>query len=186
VTPRLLLFGLQSPINIGMILRVAETYECRVSVFDPHDVFSDAQSCRVISDFACGALQRVPPAVFTNPGEFRSVRGHSRLVATVIEPDSVALPDFTWQAGDLLALGNEYDGLPPEMMDQATVRLRIPMPDVYTPKPVSYHPTDPTRTAPVARDGMLNLNVAMAAAILIYSAYAQARRRSVPTHGATP
>lgn len=175
-TPRLLLFGLQSPINIGMILRVAETYGSPVSVFDPHEIFSDPQFRLIVSDFACGALQRVPPAVFTNPGEFRNMRGRSRLIATVIEPGSVSLLDFAWRASDVVVLGNECDGLPREVLDAATVRLRIPMPDGYTPKPVSNYPIDPARTAAVAHDGRPNLNVAVAAAILVYSAYTSVQR----------
>src|SRR5262249_22489232 len=54
----LLLYGLQSPINIGMILRVAETYRARISIFDPHRVLDDAERLVTIKDFACGALER--------------------------------------------------------------------------------------------------------------------------------
>ena len=54
----LLLVGLQSPINIGMILRVAETYQFHVSVIDRFGVLADTAKLGVIGDFACGALAR--------------------------------------------------------------------------------------------------------------------------------
>jgi len=93
------------------------------------------------------------------------------LVATTITSDTVALPDFAWQQGDVVALGNEYDGLPAELVRDAAVRLRIPMPDGYAPKPLSRHPIDPSRTAPVTRQGKPSLNVAVSAGIIAYSAY---------------
>ena len=111
------------------------------------------------------------PEVFTDCDAFRDTRAFGRRIATTIEPDAVSLSDFTWQVGDVVVLGRSDDGLPDELTDDTTIRLRIPMPDVYTPKPASYHPIDPARTAPVSRDGMPNLNVAMAAAILVFSAY---------------
>jgi tRNA G18 (ribose-2'-O)-methylase SpoU len=169
--PRLLLFALQSPIKVGMILRVAETYCCPVSIFDPHGILDNAERRKVVSDFACGALQRVPPAVFRGAEELGALYRHGRLIATAIEPDAVPLTDFTWQDADVVALGNEYDGLPRETVRAAAVRLRIPMPAVYTPKPPSWHPIDPARRTPVAHDGMPNLNVAVAAGILAYAAY---------------
>ena len=43
------------------------------------------------------------------------------------------------------------------------------MADVWTPKPHSVNPIDAARTAPVARDGTPNLNVAIAGAIVCYS-----------------
>src|SRR5215204_4067877 len=46
----LLLYGLQSPINIGMILRVAETYQFRVSIYDRHRVLEDAVKFGTIKD----------------------------------------------------------------------------------------------------------------------------------------
>jgi tRNA G18 (ribose-2'-O)-methylase SpoU len=168
---RLLLFGLSSPINLGMILRVAETYKVEVHAFDPHGIFADPESLKTISDFACGALQRTPPHVFTDPGEMTAIRGHNRLIATTIEPEALALPAFTWMTGDLLALGNEYDGLPEEVSLRSSARLHIPMPEGYAPKPPSYNPIDPARIAPVPRDGSPNLNVSISAGVLIYSAY---------------
>ena len=54
----LLLFEIQSPINIGMILRVAETYRVRVAIYGSDQILADKQKMQTVSDFSCGALQR--------------------------------------------------------------------------------------------------------------------------------
>jgi tRNA (cytidine/uridine-2'-O-)-methyltransferase len=167
----LLLYGLQSPINLGMILRVAETYRSSVYVFDPHFVFADPHRRETISDFACGALERVPPEVLADPADLAARSEGSRLIVTTISPDASALEDFAWRPGDMAMLGNEYDGLPAALQHGAAARLRIPMPSGHYPKPRSHRPIDPSRTAPVASDGMPSLNVAISAAIILYSHY---------------
>ena len=168
----LLLFGLQSPINIGMILRVAETYKVPVSILDPHGVLADAGKLGTIADFACGALARCGFRRVEGAAAIGPLRAGRRLVATSIENGSTSLTDHTFMAGDIVALGNEYDGLPAGVIAGADVVLRVPMPAGWTPKPKASQPIDPGRAAPVARDGTPNLNVAMTGAIICYAAYA--------------
>jgi tRNA(Leu) C34 or U34 (ribose-2'-O)-methylase TrmL len=180
---QVLLFDLQSAVNLGMILRVAETYKAAVHVFDRHRIFADRDRVKMVSDFACGALEREPPHV-ADPCELAAICGSGRLIATTIEADAMPLPEFKWRAGDLVAFGNEYDGLPEEVLAQAATRLRIPMPQGYTPKPASYNPIDPARTAPVSRDGQPSLNVSISVGILVYSAYLFAS--CTPSDGEAP
>ena len=168
----LLLYGLQSPINIGMILRVAETYQFRVSIYDRHRVLEDVQKFGTIKDFACGAATRWGYRTIEDDAALTQALHGRRLVATSIERDTSALPSHRFQAGDMFALGNEYDGLPDDLVARADEVLNIPMPQVWTPKPKSLSPIDPTRTASVARDGQPNLNVAMSAGIICYAAFA--------------
>jgi tRNA G18 (ribose-2'-O)-methylase SpoU len=175
---RLLLWDIRSPINFGMLLRVAETYRAPIAAFGTeHSLSATAR------DFACGALERVGYTEIENVAGLRTWQGKSRLVATSIERGSESLPDFHFVPGDVIALGNEYDGLPAELESRADCKLRIPMADVWTPKPRSSSPIDPNRTAPVAREGSPNLNVAMAGAIICYAAYTQALQRWVASHG---
>jgi tRNA G18 (ribose-2'-O)-methylase SpoU len=166
---RLLLWDIRSPINFGMLLRVAETYRAPIAAFGmEHSLSATAR------DFACGALERAGYTEIENVSSLGTWQGKSRLVATSIERGAESLSDFRFVRGDVIALGNEYDGLPPELEGRADCKLRIPMTDVWTPKPRSSSPIDPTRTAPVARDGSPNLNVAMAGAIICYAAHIQA------------
>jgi tRNA G18 (ribose-2'-O)-methylase SpoU len=169
-----LLYGLQSPINIGMILRIAETYRFRTSIYDQFRVLDDPERFSTIKDFACGAVSRLGFNVLADEAALAQALHGRRLVATSVVPTGCELPDYKFRRGDLFALGNEYDGLPDTIVSQADSVLHIPMPAGWTPKPEAKRPIDPSRTAPVARDGQPNLNVAMTAAILCYAAYVSA------------
>jgi tRNA G18 (ribose-2'-O)-methylase SpoU len=167
----LLLFGVQSPINIGMTLRVAETYRCEVSIFDRHGVLDDEEKFKTIEDFGCGSVSR---RGFNRLTDRAAVSRHClgrRVIVTSILTDACALPSIRFRSGDLIVLGNEYDGLPEELAATADLQLHIPTPDIWTPKPSSWSPIDPARVAPVTREGTPNLNVAMSAGIICYTAY---------------
>ena len=168
----LLLYALQSPINLGMILRVAETYRVRVAIYDRHHVLDDPDKLATMEDFSCGAAARWGFRRIDDAVTLKSLRQGRRLIATSIEADSRALPNHRFRRADLIVLGNEYDGLPDDVVAGADIRLRLPMPAVWAPKPPSRNPIDPRRTAPVARDGKPNLNVAVTAGIICYSAHA--------------
>jgi tRNA G18 (ribose-2'-O)-methylase SpoU len=173
-----LLHGLQSPVNIGMILRVAETYRFYVSIYDRYRVLQDAEKLHTMKDFSCGAMDRQGFRLITDDAALAKMLEGRRLLATSIERSTAALPDHCFQNGDLFALGNEYDGLPDDLFALADTVLHIPLPPMFTPKPASLHPIDPARTAPVARDGQPNLNVAISAGIICYSAYTHWLARS--------
>lgn len=167
--PTLMLVDLASPINIGMILRIAESFACPVTIVGSAVVLDDADKMRVVHDFACGALQRrgFERLAGVGAGGWRAGR---RLLATTVEPDAPGLDGYRPTASDVVALGNEYGGLPDAVAAVADGALRIPMPDIRAPKPPSFSPIEPGRTA-VARDGTPNLNVAMAAGIIAFHAY---------------
>lgn len=169
---RLCLWDLQSPINIGMILRTAEIYRVPVVVYDRRGVFGGSAALTTISDFACGALQRRPPAIY---GEERRVREaiSGRLFATVIAPDAQPLQQTMIGADDCVLVGNEYDGLPDGLLAAADTHLMIPMPPGYYPKPQSASPIDPARSQKNAQDGMPSLNVAVASAIIMFEVFAR-------------
>lgn len=176
----LLLWRLQSAINVGMILRLAETFQARVYAYDLAGLLADRARRDTISDFACGALERHPPETVAGVEALTSLRRGRRLIATTIEPGAIPMTDFTWRAGDLVAIGNEYDGLPSAIVSSADVRLWIPLPVVPVPKPKARSPIDPERARGVAREGTPNLNAAMATAIIVYDAYRQLLSASNP------
>jgi tRNA G18 (ribose-2'-O)-methylase SpoU len=172
INGRLLLHDLASPINIGMILRVAETYRMPVAVFDPRGVVK-GQALSTISDFACGALERLGVGHIEEEADLLRVLSTGRIVGTAIEPPTVPLPEFVFSRSDIILIGGEYDGLPPELLERTAVNVTIPMCDVWTPKPRSVSPIDPSRTKPVRSDGTPSLNAAMSAVILAYHAFRQ-------------
>src|SRR5690242_320671 len=89
----LLLYGLQSPINLGMILRVAETYRVRVAIYDRHRVLDDPAKVATMEDFSCGAAARWGFRRIDDAMALSGLRQGRRFIATSIEADSRALPD---------------------------------------------------------------------------------------------
>jgi tRNA G18 (ribose-2'-O)-methylase SpoU len=169
---KLLLYDLQSPVNIGQILRTGEQFHIDVIVYDPRDIFSDPTKRRTISDFSCGALSRHPPKLIPDYSVFRAMHD-GRLVATCLRPDAMLLNNFYFRRQDTIILGNEYDGLPASVIDAADASLYIPLPKAELPKPASFSAIDPARSAAVAQNGVPNLNVAMTASIISYTSYLQ-------------
>jgi len=168
----LLLHSLQSPINTGMILRVAETYHFNVTIFDSYGILEDPEKLQTITDFACGAVERRGFRQIFDQTQLESFRRGRRLIGTSVEENAVPLSDHAFVRGDIIVLGNEYDGLPDDVVAASELVLQVPMPAGFAPKPVSRRPIDPGRAGHVARDGKPNLNVAMTAAIICYSAFA--------------
>ncbi len=173
---RLLVWDVQSPINLGMILRVAEGFAIPVDVWDPRGVLLDKSRARTVSDFACGALERPNTRILASeptPG-----RQAGRFIATALdEVDPVSLPDFEFRETDLVAVGNEYDGLPKAVIAKADIVVHIPMPLVRTPKPRSATPLDPTRVGFESKDDKPVLNTAMSAGILCFEATRRAHAK---------
>jgi tRNA(Leu) C34 or U34 (ribose-2'-O)-methylase TrmL len=168
----ILLWGLQSPINIGIVLRIAEAYQFHVSLHDPHGVLDDPQRLSTARDFACGAMSRRTINRIADRAELARLCLGRRLVATAAGGNAQPLPGFRFHPGDVIALGNEYDGLPAEIVDGAAALIQVPTPAVWMPKERSRSPIDPGRAAPVSRDGQACLNVAVTAGIVCYAAYA--------------
>jgi tRNA (cytidine/uridine-2'-O-)-methyltransferase len=167
------LCGLQSPINIGMLLRSAEVYGSEVIIVDTFAALRGSEAERTASDFACGAWQRGGHRIESDYGFLSALRG--RMVCAADEGSAVPLPDFSWRPDDVLLLGNEYTGVPPLVSARAAVSVRVPMPGRHLPKPPSFAPIDPERAGTIPNAGMPSLNVAVAGSILLADAYMRAR-----------
>lgn len=168
---RLLIHDVQSAINLGMILRVAETYAVPVDIWDPRHLFADPERVGWISDFSCGAFQRGAYRLLDAEPSPHEQGG--RLVATCLREDAEQLPQFEFRPGDRIAVGNEYDGLPESFIERADTRLYIPMPPTRTPKLPSRDPIDPARRDFVSRDDSPVLSAAMTVGVLCYAGYAR-------------
>lgn len=171
-----LLHALQSPINIGMILRTAEVFGHGVVIYDPHDVMR-GDNLNTVADFGCGSFGRRPPFVSVDL-ETCLARVPGRLIATTLEGNAKPLSSFGWEQSDCVVLGNEYDGLPPEFTSRADQRLWVPVPPGHLPKPASLSPIDPARTQAVRDNGSVSLNVAATAAIIGHSIFSA--KASIP------
>lgn len=163
-----LLNDIQSPINIGQCLRTAETYGIDVYFHDPRCIATDPAKLRTIGDFSCGALERRAFRSVASLGTF--LCSHSgRVVATTLCPDAVRLPEFHFEPGDLIVLGNEYDGVDSDVIGMADCKVYVPMPPGCLPKLRSSSPIDPMRHHAVKQNGVPNLNVSVTAGIVAYA-----------------
>lgn len=164
-----LLHSLQSPINVGMILRTAEVFEQSVVILDAHGLMSD-ERLEVVADFACGALGRRPPIVETSL-ERCLERVGGRVILTGFDANAIPLPQVDWKSGDCVVFGNEYDGLDKSGISDAWATVWVPTTDQSLPKPSSINPIDPTRTEGVSHNGRATLNVSAVAAIIGHSIF---------------
>jgi tRNA G18 (ribose-2'-O)-methylase SpoU len=173
----LFLHDLQSPINIGLILRAGEQFQIDVAMCDARGILKNKSKLLTISDFSCGALDRRPPRIVSSMAAFRKKKS-GRMIAACLDKNAKILRNFVFEPNDVILFGNEYDGLSREIIVAADAKLYIPLPPGAVPKPRSYSPIDPKRVAAVGRNGLPNLNVAMAATIIGYEMYSQRRHRS--------
>lgn len=159
-----LLDSLQSPINIGMILRTAEVFGHGVTIYDPYGVMKGGNLDRV-ADFGCGSFGRRPPFV-SQDLETCLGRAPGRIVATAVTEEAIPLDAFEWRDDDCIVFGNEYDGVARGVAAHADCAIWVPVPPKHLPKPRSKDPIDPNRTTSVANNGSASLNVAATAAII--------------------
>lgn len=168
----IVLCGLQSPINIGMILRAAETFGNPVVLIDSFAVLSDPAKRSTISDFACGALDRQSPEIWD---DYKGLdRLGKRVISTAFDGAATPMTGFRWEYEDVLLVGNEYSGVPDLLAKRANASVRIAMPSGYFPKPPSNSPIDAKRVQQVADAGAPALNVAIAASVLMVDAFNRA------------
>ena len=176
----IILNALQSPVNIGRILRTCEVFQVNVGISDTHDILKDKEKRKTVSDFACGALDRTDiwsVGDLNKKSTLQNLKKKGRIIATCIGQKAVELPDFKFKENDMIIIGNEYDGLPLELIKQADAKLYIPMPKILVPKFRSFYPIDPDRQEDVKQNGLANLSASTSANIISYAIYLQARKK---------
>ena len=152
------------------MLRVAETFAVSVDIWDDAGLFA-GEDASIIADVSCGAFARGAFRLLDRAPDAPASSG--RLIATCLREDAVSLPTFRFRDDDVVAIGNEYDGLPETLIGGADVRLHIPMPATFTPKLPSRSPIDASHPLADPTDGSPVLSSAMTAGILCYAAHLQ-------------
>lgn len=119
---RLALFQPDQAGNVGTILRLAACLAVPVDIIEPCGFpFSDRALKRAGMDYAEMA------AVTRHSGwaAFEAVLP-GRLVLFTTAADALPLPEARFERDDTLLFGSESRGAPPEVHDQADLRVRIP------------------------------------------------------------
>ena len=136
--------------NVGTILRTAACFGVPAHIIEPCGFpFSDQALRRAGMDYAVRANVR-RHADWAAFGDWNRDAGGRLVLMTTA--GATALPDFTFEAGDVLLLGAESSGVPPHVHAAAAARVAIPM-----------------------RPGFRSLNVAVAAGIALAEALRQTK-----------
>jgi tRNA (cytidine/uridine-2'-O-)-methyltransferase len=107
--------------NVGAILRLAACLDVPVDIIEPCGfAFSDRALKRAGMDYAAMAriVRHAGWSAFAG-----AVEGRIVLLTTSGE---VRLPEARFEPGDVLLLGSESKGAPPEVHSSAALRVRIP------------------------------------------------------------
>lgn len=111
--------------NVGTILRLAACWQVGVDIVLPCGFpASDAQLRRAAMDYGASA-DVTRHADFEAFAAARLTDG-ARLIALTSSGDA-SLYDTRFQPSDILLMGRESAGLPPELHDCAALRVQIPM-----------------------------------------------------------
>ena len=111
--------------NVGTILRLAACWQIGVDIVLPCGFpASDAQLKRAAMDYG-GQVEVTRHADFAAFAAARLGEG-ARLVA-LTSAGGTRLPDARFAPYDILLMGRESAGLPPELHERADLRVRIPM-----------------------------------------------------------
>jgi TrmH family RNA methyltransferase len=151
-TPALvvMLNDVQDPGNVGAVIRAAEA--CGATAVICSDATADPFGWKALRG-AMGSTFRLPVAWKTPLGEaMKRARARGLRVYATTARDGTLLPDSDLRKPAAILFGSEGRGLPDDLVDEADARLTIPM-----QRPVE------------------SLNVAVAAALVVYEAARQRR-----------
>jgi tRNA (cytidine/uridine-2'-O-)-methyltransferase len=145
---RLALFEPDIPQNTGALIRLGACFGVPVDIIEPCGfLWSEPKLRRAGMDY----LAEADITRHASWARFRVAQAGARLVLLTTKGATSYL-DFAFAPSDILLLGRESAGVPPEVHDAADARLKIPM-----------------------QAGLRSLNVAMAGAIVLSEALRQTR-----------
>ncbi len=143
---RLALYQPDIPQNVGAAIRAAACFGAQIHVIEPCGFPLDSREIRrVAMDYGASA----PPVAHQSWTAFLETAAGARLILLTTAAEAT-IWDFEFSPSDIVIMGRESAGAPPEIHKAAQARLRIPL-------------------AP----GVRSLNVHVAAAV----ALAEARRQ---------
>lgn len=120
---RLALYCPEIAQNVGTLLRLAACWQTPVDIVEPCGFpFDDRKLRRAGMDY----MDQVDLTRHADWSAFRSATDGSRLVLLTTK-GAVPHTDFAFSAGDILLLGQEGAGVPPEVHAAADARIRLPM-----------------------------------------------------------
>lgn len=119
---RIALYQPEIPGNVGAILRLSACFNVAVDLIEPCGfAFSDKRLRRAGMDY----IDHVELARHGDWEQFG--RATKRRVILLSSKAEVRLPDFHFDAGDVLLMGQESAGVPDHVRDYCAAAVRIPL-----------------------------------------------------------
>jgi len=120
----IVLYEIEKHDNVSLILRTVEAFGFKNVYIVPHPITKS----RIKSSVAKHADKWLKIEYLAAPELInRLIQKRYKLVATVLNPDSQKLSNFTFPKKTALLLGRETSGLPKELIDRADYKVYIPM-----------------------------------------------------------
>jgi tRNA (cytidine/uridine-2'-O-)-methyltransferase len=119
---RIALYQPEIPGNVGAILRLCACLGAAVDIIEPTGfIFSDARLKRAGMDY----IDHVSLTRHADWDSFRAMtQGRVLLLSSKAQ---TRLPDFAFAPDDILLMGQESAGVPPEVRDACDAAIRIPL-----------------------------------------------------------
>jgi RNA methyltransferase, TrmH family len=114
-SPRLALWRVGDPGNVGTLLRAADAFGAGVALSDGCADPTGPKALRA----SMGSVFRVPLSEFDEPAGKR---------VALVPSGGIPLPELDSDNDVVLVLGAEREGLPPEVLERCTERASIPQP----------------------------------------------------------
>lgn len=119
---RIALYQPEIPGNVGAILRLAACFGVEVDIIEPCGfIFSDARMKRAGMDY----IDHVTITRHLDWDAFR--RATQGRIILMSSKATVRLPDMAFEPDDVLLMGQESAGVPPEVRDACDGAVRIPI-----------------------------------------------------------
>ncbi|WP_310469123.1 TrmH family RNA methyltransferase, partial [Sphingomonas sp.] len=120
---RIALFEPEIAGNVGAVLRLGACLGVAVDVIEPMGfAWDDARVRRTAMDY----IDEVEVTRHSGFAAFQASAAGARLILLTTKA-SQSLYDFEWRSGDILLLGKESGGVPPDVAAACNERVRIPI-----------------------------------------------------------
>ncbi|WP_310468721.1 TrmH family RNA methyltransferase [Sphingomonas sp.] len=120
---RIALFEPEIAGNVGAVMRLGACLGVAVDLIEPMGfAWDDARVRRTAMDY----IDEVEVARHADFAAFQATVAGARLILLTTKA-SRSLYDFDWRSGDILLLGKESGGVPPDVAAACDERIRIPI-----------------------------------------------------------
>lgn len=129
----ILLFAPEYRPNLSNMIRSAEFFGFqKIYIWDKNELLSPPKNKATRADmnhmarvWTAGAIEHIELAVLEDVADFlKNYPGRS--IATIIHPSATTLSEFVFEENDLIIMGSEKEGLPPDIIALCNETIHLP------------------------------------------------------------